>query len=71
MRAPENWRAHGVRERAISEPLLPRNVDSIASLRSVSKTLCNDAIESTFRGRGGSRIARLRASRAGHVSVRA
>eukprot|EP00974_Lingulodinium_polyedra_P075863 7347071-Lingulodinium_polyedra.AAC.1 len=29
--------------RAIREPLLPRNVDSTASLRNVSRTLRNDA----------------------------
>eukprot|EP00974_Lingulodinium_polyedra_P130393 11213656-Lingulodinium_polyedra.AAC.1 len=28
--APENWRARGVRERAISEPLRPRSIGSTA-----------------------------------------
>eukprot|EP00974_Lingulodinium_polyedra_P131538 11218135-Lingulodinium_polyedra.AAC.1 len=32
-RVPENWRAHGARERAIGAPRKRRTVDSIASLR--------------------------------------
>eukprot|EP00974_Lingulodinium_polyedra_P113921 11030239-Lingulodinium_polyedra.AAC.1 len=54
MHAPENWRARGVRERAISVPLRPRTVDSTASLCGVCKTLHSDAVESAVRGRSGS-----------------
>eukprot|EP00974_Lingulodinium_polyedra_P008700 831840-Lingulodinium_polyedra.AAC.1 len=66
MRAPGNWRARGVRGRAVREPLRrrsvdwiallhsARNVDSTASLRCVCFTLRN-AFESTFRGRSGMR----------------
>eukprot|EP00974_Lingulodinium_polyedra_P132390 11221548-Lingulodinium_polyedra.AAC.1 len=57
MGTPENWRAHGMRERAICEPLRRRTVDSTASLRNVCKTLHNGAVESTIRGRSGSQIA--------------
>eukprot|EP00974_Lingulodinium_polyedra_P079086 7659648-Lingulodinium_polyedra.AAC.1 len=64
MRAPVFSRARGVRERAISEPLLRRMVDSTASLRSVRKTLRNDAVDSTVRHRSGSQIARSRVPRA-------
>eukprot|EP00974_Lingulodinium_polyedra_P091227 8846279-Lingulodinium_polyedra.AAC.1 len=45
--------------RAICEPLRRQTVDSTASLCTVSKTVRNDAVESTVRGRSGSRIARL------------
>eukprot|EP00974_Lingulodinium_polyedra_P088190 8550916-Lingulodinium_polyedra.AAC.1 len=37
MRAPENWRAREVRERAICELLRPRTVNSTASLRSAAR----------------------------------
>eukprot|EP00974_Lingulodinium_polyedra_P095837 9289518-Lingulodinium_polyedra.AAC.1 len=46
-RAPENWRAPGVRERAICEPLRPRAVDSTASLCRVCKMPHGDAVEWT------------------------
>eukprot|EP00974_Lingulodinium_polyedra_P050188 4826357-Lingulodinium_polyedra.AAC.1 len=59
MRAPENWRAHGVRERAICEPLLQRTIDSFAPLRTVSQTRRNDAAESIVHCRAGSRIDRV------------
>eukprot|EP00974_Lingulodinium_polyedra_P076738 7428653-Lingulodinium_polyedra.AAC.1 len=62
MRAPENWRAQGVRERAVGKPLRRRTVD--ASLCSVRKRSRNDAVESTVRSRAGSQIALLRISRA-------
>eukprot|EP00974_Lingulodinium_polyedra_P096059 9309582-Lingulodinium_polyedra.AAC.1 len=58
MRAPENWRARGVRQRAICEPVRPRTVGSTAKLCSVCKTLRDDAVESTVRRRSGSLIAR-------------
>eukprot|EP00974_Lingulodinium_polyedra_P013241 1284386-Lingulodinium_polyedra.AAC.1 len=64
MRAPENWRARGARERAIREPSRRRAVDSNASLRSVCETFYNDAIESTVRRRAGSRVALARSMRA-------
>eukprot|EP00974_Lingulodinium_polyedra_P043775 4202814-Lingulodinium_polyedra.AAC.1 len=51
--------------RAICEPLWPPIVDSTASLCSVSRTLRNDAVESMFRRRKGSRTACSRAPRAG------
>eukprot|EP00974_Lingulodinium_polyedra_P026458 2553342-Lingulodinium_polyedra.AAC.1 len=38
-------------------------VDSTASLRTVSKTVHNNAVTSTVRGHSGSRIARLTYSR--------
>eukprot|EP00974_Lingulodinium_polyedra_P026327 2540674-Lingulodinium_polyedra.AAC.1 len=61
MRVPVFWCPHGVRERAILEPLQRRIVDSIASLCSARKTLRNDALESTIRSRSGLQIARSRA----------
>eukprot|EP00974_Lingulodinium_polyedra_P020263 1958605-Lingulodinium_polyedra.AAC.1 len=45
--------------RAICESLWRRTVDSIASLCSVSRTLRNDAVESTVCRHGGSQIARF------------
>eukprot|EP00974_Lingulodinium_polyedra_P124346 11190251-Lingulodinium_polyedra.AAC.1 len=72
MRAPENWRARGVRERVICEPLRPWTVDLTASLRSVLRALRNDAFESTIRRRSGSLIARSRVlARASFSGVRA
>eukprot|EP00974_Lingulodinium_polyedra_P128772 11207431-Lingulodinium_polyedra.AAC.1 len=47
--------------RAICEPLRRQTVDSTASLRTVLKTMHNDAVESTVCRRNGSRIARARA----------
>eukprot|EP00974_Lingulodinium_polyedra_P055648 5352103-Lingulodinium_polyedra.AAC.1 len=38
----KNWRARGVRERAICEPPWPRTVDSTSSRRSVTHALRND-----------------------------
>eukprot|EP00974_Lingulodinium_polyedra_P102018 9880308-Lingulodinium_polyedra.AAC.1 len=46
--------------RAICEPLWQQTVDSTALLRTVSKTLHNDAVESTARRRRGSQIGRAR-----------
>eukprot|EP00974_Lingulodinium_polyedra_P052164 5018251-Lingulodinium_polyedra.AAC.1 len=63
MRAPTNWRAHGVRGRVIRAPLRRWPVDSTASLRSVVQTLHIDAVEPTVRHRNGSQIARLRVPR--------
>eukprot|EP00974_Lingulodinium_polyedra_P034943 3357026-Lingulodinium_polyedra.AAC.1 len=59
MRAPENWRARGVRGRAISEPLQPRTAIPTASLCSVFQTLRNDAVKSAVRGHSGLQIARV------------
>eukprot|EP00974_Lingulodinium_polyedra_P076484 7402899-Lingulodinium_polyedra.AAC.1 len=59
MRAPFFWRARGVRERAICEPLQRRTFDSAASLCSVFQTLRKDAVESIVRRRGGLQIARV------------
>eukprot|EP00974_Lingulodinium_polyedra_P000293 27931-Lingulodinium_polyedra.AAC.1 len=46
-RTPENWRAHATRKRAICKPVRRQTIGSIASLRNVSQTLHNDAVEST------------------------
>eukprot|EP00974_Lingulodinium_polyedra_P126064 11196906-Lingulodinium_polyedra.AAC.1 len=59
MRVPENWRALGVRVRAISEPLRPRTAIATASLRSALQTLHNDAVKSAVHGRSGTQIARV------------
>eukprot|EP00974_Lingulodinium_polyedra_P065543 6337839-Lingulodinium_polyedra.AAC.1 len=59
MRAPENWRARGVRDRAISEPLRWRTAITPASLCSVLQTPHNDPVKSHVRGRSGSQIARM------------
>eukprot|EP00974_Lingulodinium_polyedra_P133064 11224201-Lingulodinium_polyedra.AAC.1 len=42
-RAHQNWNAHGVRERAVCEPLRQRNIYSTALLCDVSRPLHNDA----------------------------
>eukprot|EP00974_Lingulodinium_polyedra_P098046 9504143-Lingulodinium_polyedra.AAC.1 len=59
MRAPENWRARGVHERAICESLRRRTAVATASLCSGLQTLRNDAVKSTVRGRNGSQITHL------------
>eukprot|EP00974_Lingulodinium_polyedra_P106468 10305741-Lingulodinium_polyedra.AAC.1 len=45
--------------RAICKPLRRRTADSAASLRTVSETVHNGAVDSTVRSRSGSQIARL------------
>eukprot|EP00974_Lingulodinium_polyedra_P090028 8729107-Lingulodinium_polyedra.AAC.1 len=42
-RAPENWRARGVREHAISKPVRRRTATATTSLCSVLQTLHSDA----------------------------
>eukprot|EP00974_Lingulodinium_polyedra_P011082 1067887-Lingulodinium_polyedra.AAC.1 len=64
MRAPENWRAHGVRDRAISEALRRRTAIAIASLCSVLQMLHNGAVKSHVCGRSGSQIHAHRAHHA-------
>eukprot|EP00974_Lingulodinium_polyedra_P097069 9408591-Lingulodinium_polyedra.AAC.1 len=46
------------------DPLRQRSAGSTSPWRSGSQTLRNDAVKSTFRCRGGSRVARLRVPRA-------
>eukprot|EP00974_Lingulodinium_polyedra_P015168 1468543-Lingulodinium_polyedra.AAC.1 len=48
--------------------LRPRTVDSTASLRNVCKTLHNEAVVSTARGRSGSHIAHSRIACARPIS---
>eukprot|EP00974_Lingulodinium_polyedra_P077744 7526496-Lingulodinium_polyedra.AAC.1 len=55
----------GERERAVCELSRQREVDATAFLRSVCETFRSVAVESTFIGRAGSQIARLRGPRAG------
>eukprot|EP00974_Lingulodinium_polyedra_P048925 4701396-Lingulodinium_polyedra.AAC.1 len=51
----ERWiQPHGVRKRAVCEPLQRRTVALTASLRSAWKMLHNDAVESTVCRHGGS-----------------
>eukprot|EP00974_Lingulodinium_polyedra_P122453 11182884-Lingulodinium_polyedra.AAC.1 len=45
--------------RAICEPLRRQTADPTTSLRTVSKTVHTDAVESTVRGRNASQITRL------------
>eukprot|EP00974_Lingulodinium_polyedra_P105621 10225469-Lingulodinium_polyedra.AAC.1 len=53
--------------RVICEPLQQQAVDSTASLCTVSKTVHNDAVESTVCRHGGSQIARVfHANRCSH-----
>eukprot|EP00974_Lingulodinium_polyedra_P047151 4521931-Lingulodinium_polyedra.AAC.1 len=65
MRAPVRWRARGVRERVICEPLRRRAVDSTASLCGVFKRYI------AMRSNRPSAVAAVRKSRAGALHARA
>eukprot|EP00974_Lingulodinium_polyedra_P045861 4397191-Lingulodinium_polyedra.AAC.1 len=59
MGTPKEWLRMGCARRAVREPLRAADGRLDRTIEHVSKTVRNDAVESTVRGRNASQIARL------------